>query len=634
VARVRGRRGTSTGRWPASLLALTFVASALPAAAVATADDAAPPAFAANDRAIASDTLLISGGTREDVDAARAALDGVAEVDEVTARVLLAAGDHAEIRTALDGLTVAVETDAGLHAAWTPNDPEFDRQWGLRNVGQEVQGEPGVEGIDVNATRAWRHTRGARDVTVAVVDTRIPSHPDLDGNLVRGSGDRFVNDNPQCFVEQATHGAEVAGIAAAVADNGRGIAGLAPRVRLMPVPFLDNCGDGSLTGAAHAIAWASENGADVIIASFASMPRPDAPDALKTAIEDAGVPVVAAAGNTVTGLDLSAQDQWGVYPASFAVRNLVSVASVDNQGELSQFSNYGEDDIELAAPGRRIYTTSFSSSGQADYRYQEGTSFAAPFVAAAVALGIGMRPVLTSEAILDLTLETTRPLDDLEGRVATGGMLDAGALVYAIAREGACPTERTDPSGFADVPPGGVHSLGIDCIAAWDITRGRTATTYEPREAVTRGQMASFLATVIDAGPGLPASPSRAFPDVAGSVHERPINALAELGIVRGHGDGTYRPSAPVTRAQMASFLVNTYEHLVGPAPAPDERWFEDTGGSVHAPAADKLWELGITAGISPRTYNPHPDVRRDQMASFVARLLDRVVREGAVERT
>jgi subtilisin family serine protease len=618
-----------------ALVAAASVLLALPA--VAAAGEAAAPASAAPvtaaSTASASGILLVSAERREDVEAAATALDGVAEVEQTSPRLLLVTGEHEEVRAALAGLDVVVEDDAPMHAAWTPNDPHFDRQWGLRNVGQEIQGEPGVEGIDVNTERAWKHSRGARDVTIAVVDTRIPGHPDLTDNLVRGSGDRFVNDNPQCTASHARHGTEVAGIAGAVADNRRGIAGLAPRARIMPVPFLDNCGDGSLTGAANAIAWASDNGADVIIASFASLPRPDAPESLKTAIEDSGVPVIAAAGNTVSGLDLSAQSQWGVYPASFSARNLASVASVDNQGELSAFSNYGGEDVELAAPGRRIYTTSLSGSGQAEYRYQEGTSFAAPFVAAAMALGISQRPVLTPEAILDLLLETTRPLDDLEGRVITDGMLDAGALTYAIARQGACPTERVERSGFRDVAPGGVHTLGIDCIAWWGITQGRGSGLYEPRAAVTRGQMATFLGAVVDAGSGLPDRPPRAFRDVAGSVHEDSINGLADLGIVRGFGDGTFRPSSPVTRAQMASFLINTYEHLVGRAPAPDEPWFEDTRGSVHAGAADRLWQLGITAGTSPRVYAPNVDVRRDQMASFVARLLDRTEREGAVVR-
>jgi subtilisin family serine protease len=637
-------------------VALATALALLPAAAGATppdatlADgtpsDAAPSGPAATDGPAATSTrVLVTVDDPDDLDEVRAAAGDLGDVEQVAPRVLtvtveaggLDAADvdapdaKAAVAEVVASFDVAVEDNHLLRAAREPDDPYFDRQWALRNTGQPIPHTAGIEGevgIDVDALGAWKHTRGARGVTIALVDTHVEEHPDLEANLLNG---RSFSSSSACIDSFAAHGTEVAGVAGAVADNGIGVAGMAPRSRLLPVSFLDGCGFGELDGAIAAITWAADNGADVIVASFASDTPPPENEvaALRAAIEDAGIPVIAAAGNV--GRDLSASGAEPVYPASFNLRNQLAVAAINNQGELSAFSNYGRRHVELAAPGQTIYTTSVSLAGNHNYTYGSGTSYAAPYVAGAVALALSLDPVLTSEAILDLVEHTARPLDDLDGRVSSGGMLDAGALITELAEGGACPTTRVPSSGFRDVPASSGHALAVDCIAWWGITRGRTADEYQPRSPVTRGQMATFLATVVDAGTGLPEDPPSAFPDVAGSVHEDAVNALARLGIVRGFGDGTYRPSQPVTRAQMASFLVNTYEHLVGEAPAPSSRWFRDTRGSVHEAAAESLWELGITAGTSTRVYDPHPDVRRDQMGSFVARLLDRLIRDEVI---
>jgi hypothetical protein len=626
-------------RGPVLLVALATASALLgaPAAAQETGPPTGDGVVAPAGAELASDALLVTVRNRGDLPAVATALASVADVTEASRRVLTVEGDHDAIREALEGHPVTIEHDIVLRGANVPNDPMFDTQWGLENTGQMLSGRTGEPGLDVGARRAWEHTRGARDLTIAVVDTRIYSHPDLDANLVAGSGDEFVTSNPHrpCQAEFAAHATEVAGVAAAVANNDEGIAGLANRTRVMPVAFLDNCGFGSLSGAARAVAWAADR-ADVIIASFASEGVVD-PTALKTAIEDAGVPVIAAAGNampggTGDGADLTGPGASPIFPASFTLRNLLSVASIDSDGQLSRFSNHGRSDVELAAPGRDIRTTSVNFVGDPGYRFQSGTSFAAPFVAATVALGKSLQPVLSSEGILDLTLETVRSLDSLAATTITGGSVDAGELVVQIARGGGCPTELVPTGGFSDLDPTNAHRLAVDCIAWWEITQGRGDGTFEPDAPVTRGQMATFLAAILAEGPGLPSSPPRAFDDVRSGVHQPAIDALAELGIVGGFSDGTFRPGSRVTRAQMATFLVNAYEYLAGDTPRPSEPWFEDTAGSVHAANADVLWELGVTAGTGPRTYAPRPDVRRDQMASFLARLLDRVVREEVVE--
>jgi hypothetical protein len=141
--------------------------------------------------------------------------------------------------------------------------------------------------------------------------------------------------------------------------------------------------------------------------------------------------------------------------------------------------------------------------------------------------------------------------------------------------------------------------------------------------------MASFIARLIDATTkDLPAASSDHFADDDGNAHEDNINRLAEAGIVSGRADGTYGPTAPVTRAQMATFLVQAYEY-VGPALTASQDYFSDDNGNTHEDNINKAAEAGFAGGRADGTYGPNDIVVRDQMASFLARVLDLLVEGG-----
>jgi hypothetical protein len=195
----------------------------------------------------------------------------------------------------------------------------------------------------------------------------------------------------------------------------------------------------------------------------------------------------------------------------------------------------------------------------------------------------------------------------------------------------ACPGTYPDP--FTDIA-GSVHAGAIRCLAAADITQGsRDPSRYLPLGTVTRGQLASFLARSYEATTGapLPAGPDR-FPDDDGSPHERNIDALAQAGVIEGVGDGTrFAPNATVTRGQMASLLARFLDRLDGAVdgsfpPATDRQVFADVRGSVHASATDRLAVQGVIQGRADGTFGPLEGVRRDQLASFLARALDLAV--------
>jgi hypothetical protein len=177
------------------------------------------------------------------------------------------------------------------------------------------------------------------------------------------------------------------------------------------------------------------------------------------------------------------------------------------------------------------------------------------------------------------------------------------------------------------VPESSVHEPAVDCLAWWGVTR--PAGGYDPAGTVTRGQMASFLRRVVEqTGGALPAGPD-AFRDDDGTTHEAAVNALARAGLVGGFGDGSYRPQAPVTREQMATFLVRAGDHRSGTPLVRTADHFRDDAGSVHEAAIDKAAGAGVASGTGDERYSPAPAVRRDQMATFLVRLVDLLVAGG-----
>ncbi|MBW3657899.1 MAG: S8 family serine peptidase [Actinobacteria bacterium] len=190
----------------------------------------------------------------------------------------------------------------------------------------------------------------------------------------------------------------------------------------------------------------------------------------------------------------------------------------------------------------------------------------------------------------------------------------------------ACPPDRVAGGAFQDVDDRNPHAEAIDCIAWWGITQGSDDGDYTPSGIVNRGQMASFLAELIRrSGGSLPDPSGDHFDDDDGTAHEDNINRLAEAGIVKGVTDTAYAPASSVTREQMATFLIRTYEHRSSLAlPGIQDRFPDVT--SVHEPNVDAAAASGIAAGVAPQRFDPRTPVRRDQMASFVARALDVLV--------
>jgi hypothetical protein len=184
--------------------------------------------------------------------------------------------------------------------------------------------------------------------------------------------------------------------------------------------------------------------------------------------------------------------------------------------------------------------------------------------------------------------------------------------------------ENIPPPGsgtFVD-DDGNLHEGNIEAIAAAAITLGCQAppeAKYCPSDSITRGQMAAFLKRTFN----LPSVGADRFNDDQGHMFEADINAIAAVGLTIGCGvppTTTYCPDDPVTREQMASFLVRG----LGLTQGAGSDLFVDDNDSVHENDIDILGTSGITMGCqaAPPKYCPLDPVLRDQMASFFARFL------------
>jgi hypothetical protein len=169
------------------------------------------------------------------------------------------------------------------------------------------------------------------------------------------------------------------------------------------------------------------------------------------------------------------------------------------------------------------------------------------------------------------------------------------------------------PDGWFGDDNSSVHQGNINLIASLGITKGTGPDSFSPEDPVTRGQMAAFLTRAL----GLNASSTDFFTDDDTSIFEGDINAIAAAGITVGTGPGTYSPDALVTRGQMAAFLQRAFN-----VPSSSVDAFGDDDGSVFESNINAIAAAGITVGTGPDTYSPEAPVTRAQMATFLVRAL------------
>ncbi len=344
--------------------------------------------------------------------------------------------------------------------AYLPNDPQLNsNQWYLRN--------PNLAGPDVRAVGAWNQTVGDTNIVIAVLDSGVDwHHPDLGGthpDKVNGAiwtnwaeyygtpgqdddnngkvddirGYDFVNAAPsQVYpgedygppdndpMDHGGHGTHVAGAAAAITNNGVGIAGTAAGCKIMPVRVMytntEGRGVGIQSYTSQGMVYAANNGANIVNLSLG--PSTSYLTNATTACLNAGVLILESAGN-----DNVEQDNELYVPDYLHTRSgvLAVAATAQNDGK-ADFSNYGTW-VEISAPGVAIYSTYFNHfTGESTYTSLQGTSMSCPIAAGSAALLWSAHPDYTYQQISALLMDSSYDIDTINSQYA--GKLGAGRI--------------------------------------------------------------------------------------------------------------------------------------------------------------------------------------------------------------
>jgi subtilisin family serine protease len=363
--------------------------------------------------------------------------------------------EYAIARLKISPIVEYVEKN-GVHRLMT-DDPLFDQQWALYNSSNRC---------DLHAQEAWNISTGNSDIVVAVIDTGIIlNHEDLQANIWTNPNETsdsqdndqngFIDDiNGWDFVSNdatptddrypSYHGTHVAGTIGAESNNDKGISGVCWEVKLMALKIFDSYGDTSDARIINAIDYATYNGAYLTNNSYGGGPYSSSIKAAITRAQNKNRLYVAAAGNYSSN-----NDSTPFYPASYDNANILAVLATTDEDEMADdFTNYGQNSVDIGAPGVDIISTKLNG-----YQLNSGTSMAAPHVVGAAALALGVSPGLTYGRLKDLIIDGADYVSDLNNKCVSEGRLNAYNVLNNI-------TGSTSPSAPSNL---------VAYAKAWDL---------------------------------------------------------------------------------------------------------------------------------------------------------------------
>ncbi len=320
------------------------------------------------------------------------------------------------------------ELDRRVELGFVSNDPYLGSQWHLSRIG---------------APAAWDLAQG-QGVTIAILDTGVAaSHPDLAANMVPGWN--FYANNADTS-DPHGHGTAVAA-AAAVFNNGTGVASVAGSARIMPVRIADANAYAYWSTVAQGLTWAADNGARVANISYVGVAGSSTVQSAAQYMKNKGGLVVVCAGNN--GIDE------GLAPTA----TMIPVSATNSADAKASWSSYGAF-VAVSAPGQDIWTTTRTGSYQAWW----GTSMASPVVAGVLASMMAAKPSLPPSQIESILYATAVDLgaagrDPLYGH----GRVNAQAAVAAAATATASDTQA--PSSSITSPSAGSSVSGTVTVA-------------------------------------------------------------------------------------------------------------------------------------------------------------------------
>lgn len=329
-------------------------------------------------------------------------------------------------------------------AAGTPNDLT-DKLWGLDNKGQLG----GKVDADIDAPEAWTIQKGKTQAEgghiTAVIDTGIDyNHEDLQANMWVNTGEipgNGIDDDGNGVIDDVhgynayadsgdpmdgnSHGTHCAGTIAGVGDNGKGVTGVGQKGNLMAIKIFSDAGRTNTSAILRGISYASKNGARITSNSWGGG-RPS--EAIKEAFASSPAFHFMAAGNSGTD-----NDRRPHFPSNYGLANSLGVAASDRNDRLANFSCYGETTVDLAAPGKDIYSTVPGNK----YASYSGTSMATPHVTGAAAVLLAENPEMSNAELRERLLGGVDHVKSFEGKLVTEGRLNLyNSLTMEVNSEG------------------------------------------------------------------------------------------------------------------------------------------------------------------------------------------------------
>ena len=380
-----------------------------------------------------------------------------------------------------------------------PDDADFSELWGMHNTGQSG----GTPDADIDAPEAWETFTGTNTVVVASIDTGVDyNHEDLAdnmwtnegeiaGNGIDDDGNGVIDDvygynavsNTGDPLDDNGHGTHTAGTFGAVGNNGIGVAGVVWDVQIMALKSMASNGSGYTSDVLECIEYMIDmkvNHGVNVVASNSSWKVSSYDQALYDAIaagNAAGIIFVASADNSNSN-----NDKIPVYPASFDLPGIISVAATDSKDLKASYSNWGPRTVDLGAPAQEIYST----LPDHDYGWMSGTSAATPFVTGAAAFIRGVNPSLTIAEVKEIILSTVDPLPTLAGVTVSGGRLNLAKIAQAVGFQ----VESSEP-GAGDTLGGPLSDFTIHFSSPFD------PVTIDPSDLSVAGLPATSM-TLID----------------------------------------------------------------------------------------------------------------------------------------
>jgi minor extracellular protease Epr len=490
----------------------------------------------------------------------------------------------------------SVEKDSLIQWVAEEDDWGIEQDSSLVNIHKQTQ-DWGIERIQ--APSAWNQGYTGEGFKIAVIDTGIASHEDLE---IHG-GVSFVTGTDS-YEDDHGHGTHVAGIIAA-RNNEIGVVGIVPEAKLYAVKVLDAKGSAFISDVIAGIDWAIENDMDIINLSLGTRLSYSVFKAVVDKANDQGILVVAAAGNDGTP---DGRGDNVNYPARY--ESVIAVGAITPENARTAFSSTGNA-VEVSAPGDNVVSTVLNDK----YAKMSGTSMAAPYVSGQLALLKQAHPEANVAKLRSMLHSYVSDLG-LQGKDPHFGY---GLIQALMQREWVQPHPFVDTSTHWAAPfILQLHELGM--------VNGYPDQTFKPEKQVTRAEFAKFIVTALQLPTEEEVSLSFMDKQTIPVWAKQYVTAATDAGLILGYknsqGQSYFNPNAWITRAEMAVILSRA---LGNSASSNQTLHFKDadTVPNWAKLAVQLTVQRGLINGFGDDTFRPLDHVTRAQTVKVIKILLD-----------